>query len=399
MKKLLLLGGLRYLIPVIKAAQKMGVYVITCDYLPDNIAHKYADEYHNVSIIDKEAVLRLAKSLEIDGIMSFAVDPGVATAAYVSEQMGLPIAGPYESVKILQNKHLFREFLDENNFNVPKARSYSNIDEAIEDFDYFDLPVMVKPVDSAGSKGVSKVSKIEELKPALSHAKESSKSGFIIIEDYLESKGCPSDSDCFSVDGKLDIITFSNQRFDSNSPNPYTPSAYSWPSSISEKNKIELKQELQRLIHLLDMKSSIYNIEVREATDGKAYIMEVSPRGGGNRLSEVIHYATGIDLISYAIKAALGEDINDIPEFRYKGNWAEVILYSNEDGSFKELYISPEVEKYIVEEDLWVQKGDKINAFTGANEAIGTVVLNFDDVEKLEEVLSDYSKYFKVIVE
>lgn len=399
MKKLLLLGGLRYLIPVIKTAQKMGVYVITCDYLPDNIAHKYSDEYHNVSIIDKEAVLKLAQSLEIDGIMSFAVDPGVATAAYVSEKMGLPSAGPYESVKILQNKHLFREFLEKNNFNVPKARSYSNIDEAIEDFDYFDLPVMVKPVDSAGSKGVTKVSKIEELKPALSHAKESSKSGLIIIEDYLESKGCPSDSDCFSVDGKFGIITFSNQRFDSNSPNPYTPSAYSWPSSISEKNKIELKQELQRLIHLLDMKSSIYNIEVREATDGKAYIMEVSPRGGGNRLSEVIHYATGLDLISYSIKAALGENIENIPELTYDGNWAEVILYSNIEGSFAELIILPTIEKYIVEKDLWVLKGEKINAFTGANEAIGTVVLNFDDATMLENVLSDYSEYFKVVVE
>lgn len=399
MKKLLLLGGLRYLIPVIKTAQKMGVYVITCDYLPDNIAHKYSDEYHNVSIIDKEAVLKLAQSLEIDGIMSFAVDPGVATAAYVSEKMGLPSAGPYESVKILQNKHLFREFLEKNNFNVPKARSYSNIDEAIEDFDYFDLPVMVKPVDSAGSKGVTKVSKIEELKPALSHAKESSKSGLIIIEDYLESKGCPSDSDCFSVNGKFDIITFSNQRFDSNSPNPYTPSAYSWPSSISNKNKAELKSELQRLIELLDMKSSIYNIEVREATDGKAYIMEVSPRGGGNRLSEVIHYATGLDLISYSIKAALGENIENIPELTYDGNWAEVILYSNIEGSFAELEISPTIEKYIVEKDLWVLKGEKINAFTGANEAIGTVVLNFDDAIMLENVLSDYSEYFKVIVE
>jgi len=87
MKKLLLLGGLIYLKPVIDAAHKLGVHVITCDYLPDNIAHKYSDEYHNVSIVDKDAVLELAKRLKIDGIMSFAVDPGVVTAAYVAEQM------------------------------------------------------------------------------------------------------------------------------------------------------------------------------------------------------------------------------------------------------------------------------------------------------------------------
>ena len=399
MKKLLLLGGLRYLVPVIKAAQKMGHYVITCDYIPDNIAHKYSDEYHNVSIIDKEAVLELAKSLKIDGVMSFAVDPGVTTAAYVNEKMNLSSAGPYESVQILQNKGLFRKFLEGNNFNVPKSKSYSDINEAIQDIDYFDLPVMVKPVDSAGSKGVTKVTHKENFKYALNHAMNSSKSHTIIIEDYLVSKGCPSDSDCFSVNGKLNFVTFSNQRFDPKSPNPYTPSAFSWPSSISDKNKTYLKSELQRLIELLGMKSSIYNIEVRETTDNKAYIMEVSPRGGGNRLSEVIHYATGVDLISHAIKAALGEDIDELPQLSYNGDWAEIIIYRNETGKFKKLQIDPAIDDYIVEVDLWVKEGDKVNAFIGANEAIGTIVLKFDNAEISDSVLSKYSQFINVVVE
>ena len=97
-KKIMLLGGLRYLLPVIKAAHKNGYYVITVDYIPDNIAHKYSDEYYNISILDKEAVLSLTKELDIDGIMSFAVDPGVVTAAYVAEKMGLPFQGSYEAV-------------------------------------------------------------------------------------------------------------------------------------------------------------------------------------------------------------------------------------------------------------------------------------------------------------
>mgnify|MGYP004485839409 CR=1 FL=1 len=92
LKKLMILGGSRYALPVIKAAHDLGIYVITCDYLPDNIAHKYSDEYCNVSIIDKEKTLEAAKKLNIDGIMSFACDPGVITAAYVAEQMGLRYA-------------------------------------------------------------------------------------------------------------------------------------------------------------------------------------------------------------------------------------------------------------------------------------------------------------------
>ena len=93
MKKLMILGGARYALTVIEAAKKLGIYVITADYLPDNIAHKYSDEYVNVSIIDKEKTLEAAKKLNIDGIMSFACDPGVVTAAYVAESVGFTITG------------------------------------------------------------------------------------------------------------------------------------------------------------------------------------------------------------------------------------------------------------------------------------------------------------------
>ena len=101
-KKLMLLGGLRYLLPVIEEAHKLGAYVITADYLPDNIAHGFSDGYCNVSIIDKDAVLSAAERLKIDGILSHAVDPGVISAAYVAEKMGLPFQCSYESALMSQ---------------------------------------------------------------------------------------------------------------------------------------------------------------------------------------------------------------------------------------------------------------------------------------------------------
>ena len=162
-KKLMLLGGIRYLLPAIEAAHKHEVKVITVDYIPDNIAHQYSDEYHNVSILDKEAVLRLAKDCKIDGILSYAVDPGVVAAAYVAEQMGLPFTCSYETACILQDKSLFRQFLTENGFNVPTAKGYTSKEDALSEIDMFHWPVIVKPVDSAGSKGVSKVEELKNL--------------------------------------------------------------------------------------------------------------------------------------------------------------------------------------------------------------------------------------------
>lgn len=399
MKKLLLLGGSRYILPIIEAAHKLGVYVITCDYLPDNIAHKYSDEYVNVSIIDKEAVLETAKKLKVDGVMSFACDPGVLTAAYVAEKMGLPSCGSYESVSILQNKGKFREFLSKNGFNVPNAKGYKSIDDALSQTDYFNWPVIVKPTDSAGSKGVTKVTKPEELEESIKYALSFSHSNEFIIEDFLEKKGESSDSDGFSVDGELKFVSFSAQRFDEKCENPYTPSAYSWPSTISQEHQKELRSELQRLLKLLKMRTSVYNIEVRECTNGKAYIMEVSPRGGGNRLSEMLKYATGVDLVENSVRAALGMEIVGVEQKDYNGCWAEVILHSQTSGIFKELCVSDAIKKNIVEEDLWIEPGTTVGGFSGANEAIGTLVIKFETQEELEKVISNIDDFVSIVLE
>jgi len=398
LKKLFLLGGSRYLLPVIEAAKSLGYYTITCDYTPTNIAHKYSDEYCNISILDKDAVLAKAMEYKIDGIMSFACDPGVVTAAYVAEKMGLPSSGPYESICILQNKGRFRRFLTDNGFAVPVAKSYNSVDEAIADKDIFNWPVIVKPVDSAGSKGVTRVETPDKLRESIKYALSFSHCNEFIIEDFIEKKGFSSDTDSFSVNGELKFVSFSSQRFDEKASNPYTPAAYSWPSSISAENQAYLKAEIQRLLTLLGMKTSIYNIEVRESINGKAYIMELSPRGGGNRLSEMLRYATGVDLVTNSVRAVVGEEIIGVEQRDYDGCWAEVILHSSVAGVFDSLWIAEEIADNVVERDLWITPGTTVGDFSAANEAIGTLVLRFDTAERLEEVMKDTEKYVKVLL-
>lgn len=393
----MLLGGIRYLLPVIKAAHEQGYYVITADYLPDNIAHKYSDEYVNVSIIDKEAVLAVAKEKGIDGIMSFGVDPGVITASYVQNQLGLPSFGPYESVEILQNKDKFRRFLDENGFNVPKARSFSSIEAALSDLDWYEFPVIVKPTDSAGSKGVTRVDNIEVLTPALEYAFKHSIKGNVIVEEFIEKRGCSSDTDSFVYNGEFKMITFSAQRFDESAINPYTPAAYSWPSTFTKEEEAYLASEIQRLLTLLKMETSIYNIETRIGTNGKPYIMEVSPRGGGNRLAEIVRYATGVDMITACTRAAVGDSIDEMQQQPYNGHWAEIVLHANHAGVFEGLEISNDLSAKIIEEDIWVESGDYVSGFEGANNAIGTLVLRFDNAEDLEKAIAHQGEWLKVV--
>lgn len=393
----MLLGGIRYLLPVIKAAHEQGYYVITADYVPDNIAHQYSDEYVNVSIIDKEAVLKVAREKEIDGIMSFGVDPGVIAASYVQNQMGLPSFGPFESVDILQHKDKFRAFLTENGFNVPWAFGFSSEIEAWDSRGQFTYPLIVKPTDSAGSKGCTRVDTEEELMTAIQYAFKYTISGHIIIEEFLEKNGCSSDTDSYAQDGQLKFVSFSAQRFDVNAVNPYTPSAYSWPSTFTKEEEEYLTSEIQRLITLLGMKTSVFNIEVRVATNNKPYIMELTPRGGGNRLCEMLRYATGVDMITAITCAMVGDVPEAIEQKPYNGNWAEIILHADKDGEFVELQIDPTLPAEVVEEDLWVKPGDFVHGFEAANDAIGTLVLRFENEEDLEKAITTQGEWLKVV--
>lgn len=371
----MLLGGSRYIIPVIEEAHKRGVYVITADYMPDNVAHSYADEYCNVSVVEREKVLCEARARRIDGIMSFACDPGVCTAAYVAERMGLPFQGTTEAVSILQDKGLFRHFLTAHGFNVPVAHSYHAFSDAIKDLDQYRWPLIIKPVDSAGSKGVSRVDNLSQFSRAVETALAHSISGRFIVEEFLEKVGCSSDSDCFTVDGRLVYCSFSDQMFDQTAANPYTPAAYSWPATMPAWAQEELRDELGRLVSLLHLSTGIYNVETRLCVDGKPYIMEVSPRGGGNRLAEMLCRVTSTDLIGYEVMARVGEPLPDISQPCYSGNLVEYILHSERSGVYRGLHIAGHLRPKVVETDMWVQEGDEIESFDGANHAIGTLVL------------------------
>ena len=397
MKKLLILGGDHFAVPVVKAAKEQGYYVITCDYLPDNVAHKYSDEFANFSTTDKDGILAYAREKKIDGVVTFT-DSGVVTTAYIQHHLGLPQIGPLESVEILQNKARFRQFLTDNGFVVPKAKGFSKKDEALASKDFFTLPVIVKPVDAAGSKGVTKVSKWEELESAIDWAIQFSFSGDFIIESFIEKKGCSSDSDCFSVDGQFKFMSFSAQRFDEQAAGEYTPAAYSWPSTLGKEAEEELSKELQRLISLLGMRTTVYNVETRVGTDGKPYIMEISPRGGGNRLSEMMRYATGVDMITGAVRAAVGDEVNDIEQKPLNGCWAEIIVHADKTGILDRIEVDQEYEPYVIEKDFWFKRGDEVKEFQSARDAIGTLVLRFDDSEHLEYAITHQKEWLKIIV-
>lgn len=401
MKKVLLLGGSHFQIPSIVTAKRLGYYTITCDYLPENPGHKFADEYYNVSNTDKQAVLKLAEKLKVDGVVCYASDPAAPTAAYVAEKMGFPTS-PYQSVEILSNKDKFRNFLSENNFNTPKAKGYSykEKEKMLAEIKQFKLPIMVKPVDSSGSKGVKKISNIEELSNAVDEAMVYSRCKRFIVEEYVEKYGYQIAGDGFSINGKLVFRCFANEHFDSSGINPYVPIGESWPYVMPKRVHEKIHNEIQRVLSLLNMGTQAYNFDVRIDESENVYLMEIGPRNGGNLIAQVTQYATGIDMVEYTIKAAMGEDCSSLCMVEPKGYWANYMIHCQQSGILKEVCIDEQFRKNnIVEYEMMYKPGERVEAFTGSNGTLGTMILRFSSEEEMLEKMEHMEKWVKVITE
>ena len=166
---------------------------------------------------------------------------------------------------------------------------------------------------------------------------------------------------------------------------------------MEQKFQDDLTNQLQKLFTLLNVKSGIYNVESRVCSNGKAYIMEVSPRGGGNRIAELQDMATGQSLIRNEIRKALGMTLDIISPPIYDGVWCNYILHTNMPGTFDSIDINESFkEKHVRNIGLIVKPGDQIAPFTGANNSLGTLFLQFQSRKELEYYLKNASSWLKI---
>lgn len=397
LKKILLLGGSAQQVVAIEKAKELGFYTVLCDFLPDNPGQFSADKFYLVSTTDKDAVLAVAKKENIGGVLAYASDPAAPTAAYVAEKLHLP-TNPYKSVDILCNKDKFRAFLSENGFNTPRAKSYTQADEAVSDIKNgcFKLPVIIKPTDSSGSKGVVKCESAEDVKNSFDYTMSFSHCKKIIVEEYIEKFGYQIAGDGLSVDGNLVFRCFANDHFDVNCVNPFVPISASFPYNMSDDIQKKIHMEIQRLITLLNMKNCTYNFDIRIDKDNNVYLMEIAPRDGGNYIPQIIKYATGVDLIEYSVKLAMGVSV-EIPEMvKMDGFWSYYAVHSPNDGILDCVEISPICQNKIVENHLLKQNGDFVYAFSGANTTLGCLIMRFDSMDEMLDLMDHSEKWINV---
>lgn len=396
MKKLLILGAMEMHVPLILRAKELGLYVITCDYIPENPGHKLADESYYDSTTDLDAVLKLAERLKVDGIMTYNSDPAAPTAAYVAEKLGLP-GNPYEAVKIMSEKNLFRDFLCKNGLNFPKYGNFSDSEDVVKHISEFSLPVIIKPVDSSGSKGVTVVYDTEKVKEAVESALSKSRCKKFIVEEYIEPIGRQLHGDGFIENGKVTFLYLGDHHFDS-SINNLVPYSTTYPTEHSKEIVEECKNQIQQFISKVGFKNGGFNVELRVSKkDGKAYIIDIGARNGGNFTPKVIEYGSGFNFLDRAIKVALGEPLAGVKMTDKIYDFvSHLILHSPRSGVLNNCALSEELEKRVLEKHIYVKPGDKIESFLGANAAIGVLIMHYESREVMNRIVNHFSTLYQV---
>lgn len=397
MKKILLLGGSSQQVIAVVTAKKLGLYTILCDYLPDNPGQFYADKFYQESTTDMEKILQIAQKEKIDYIIAYASDPAAPTAAYVAEAMGLP-TNPYKAVETLCHKDMFREFLSAHGFNTPKAAGFRNKEETIADIGSFTLPIIIKPVDSSGSKGATVLRDLSDLDAAIDYALSFSRGHRIIIEEFIEKKHpYLIGGDIFVSGGKVIQWGLMNCHRDQ-SVNPLVPVGKSYPPLLDEADLRAVKETLQKLVTNLGIRFGPMNVELIVDANNRVFPIDIGPRSGGNMIPDLLGMIFNCDVVEMSIRASMGESASN-ETGNGKLYFATLNLHSNRKGVFERVEFSSNIEKYIIRKNIYKKQGDEVHYFSNASDALGIVFFKFPDQDTMISIEEHMNDYVRIVLQ
>ena len=390
-KTLLLLGGAQHQVPAIECANRLGYRTVLCDYLSDNPGQYVADVFYLKSTTDRELMLEVARAEHIDGVISFGSDAVLPSAAYVAETLGLP-TNPAESVDILSEKHLFHPYLAEHGFNAPKTRSFgadacgSDVLELAEGMSY---PVVVKPTDSSGSKGVTRIDEpsVEAFDAAISVACEFSRNRILVVEEYLTYEyPYLVGGDIFVNQGRVAFWGLMACLRDE-AVAKLVPVGKAFPTQLGQSELARLKDEVQRLVTSLDLQFGEMNLEVIVSNGGAPYILELGGRAGGNLIPLQLADISGIDLVEASVRCAMGDYSMDVDFDGCDVAIATHVVHARETGIYEGIDYDPELVPHIYRELIYVQPGDHVERLENGSQAFGHLFLRFADADEMWSIL------------
>lgn len=367
MKKLMIMGAGIYQVPLIRTAKEMGIYTIAVSIPGKYPGFAYADEVLHINTVDAEAVLQAAKERKIDGICTAGTDVAVMTIGRVNDELGLSGIS-YSAARIACDKVLMKQCYEEHGVRTARYRKVyfnENVDEKIEGLQY---PLIIKIVDSSGSRGITRVDRPDQIQAAITNAQAYTRKDYYIVEEFII--GREFGAQAFVMDGKVQFILPHGDYIFHGSTG--VPAGHFAPYELSEEAQKDCCETCEKAILAMGLDNCAVNCDFI-MRDGKTYVLEIGGRSGATCLAELVSIYYGYDYYKKIIEVALGQK-PDFPKDKAVPN-ASKLLMSDKDGEIIALANrNPKSDSNICEVCFDYTIGDQVKKFHVGPNRIGHVV-------------------------
>ena len=402
MKKIMILGGGVNQMPLIEAAKSCGYYVVLCDFSDYAPGVELADSFHLVSIIDAEAVLEVAKKENIDGIAA-NTEAAMKVVAYVAENMQL-VGNSVSAIETLASKTMFRKMQKECGMFAPSYFEVSTLAELNEKIGGMKFPVIIKPSESSGTRGTTKIASADEtekIEQAYELCRSFSRNDLVTVEEYIKMPSLTViEGDIFVNGGEIlwDGLFLTKRS----AAAPMIPMTYMFPIRLEEDRYERVKRDLAAAVKNSGIKHGQYNAEAYFTEEGELFIIEINARQGGNQIPRAIKHQSGIDMDKLLVSTAVGDNSywEELKSFkRLNKIFAWHIIFPRSAGMYRGLEISESIADKVKSTQEFEPVGTVLENTVNAASIIGIAEVEFESFAQQDEICEKIEELIVPIVE
>lgn len=343
-KKIAIIGASYFQAPLINKAKNLEIETHVFAWECGDVGEKEADFFYPISIVEKEKILEKCKELKVDGICSIASDLAMTTVNYVANNMGL-VSNSLSCTEKSTNKHIMRRTFEENGNPSPKSICVSEYENAMEH--KFTYPIIVKPTDRSGSRGVTKLECSDGLESAIQNAIAQSFEKMALIEEF--ASGDEYSVECISFKGKHSLLQIT-KKYTSGAPH-FIETGHLEPALLREELQAKIKDIVFKALDSLEITYGASHSEIKIAEDETIAIIEIGARMGGDFIgSHLVELSTGVDFVKAVLDISLGLEPNLEP--CHEGNYSLVRFVFDDDDLIKIRNCCNEKPQNVVSYDL-----------------------------------------------
>ena len=344
MKQIAVIGASYLQLPLIEKAKDMGLKTHVFAWETGELGEARADCFYPISIVEKKQILQKCQEIKIDGICSIASDLAAITVNYVAAHMGLT-GNSLESTYRSTNKHAMRKCFLEHGDPSPTSISITSLSDV--DGKALRYPIIVKPSDRSGSRGITKIYNSDELENAIEDAKSQSFEKKVLIEEFAE--GQEYSVECISWKGEHHLLAVT-KKYTTGAPH-FIETAHLEPASLFPDVINRIRDITFHALDSLQIKNGASHTELKIADDGAIKLIEIGGRMGGDCIgSDLVQLSTGVDFVQAVIEISLGEK----PTLKAAANHSAAairFIFTEEDLSVLER-IKKENPQFLVREEI-----------------------------------------------